>query len=442
MTMAEKPTVEGAPGLIWRPMKDQWEARWQARTDLIEKGFTPKSVRLWKGVTPTQAQAAYIADRCQFYQARMLVFGRGGIPQMQTGAYDGTLGSLIGCYQTDPDSTYGKLRWKTRQSYNGLCARIHADYGSLRVADLRARTVLRWHEAWSEGGKVAMGHSMVAMTRTLFSFGATMLEDGECARMSGVMSKMRFKMPKARTDHVSAEQATVVREAARAHGYFSIALTQALQFELMLRQGDVLGQWIPISEPGISMVHHKGQKWVVGLTWQELDDNMILRHVTSKRQKPIEFDLTLAPMVMEELRYVAQRTAWATSGSKAIMDGTAPMPPLPKTITRADLPATGPIVVCEINALPWRAYEFRRRWRTIARAVGIPDHVKNMDSRSGGATEASAAGAELDDVRIAMTHSQISQTVKYSRGDAGRVATVMKIRAASRNKGGTNGSET
>jgi hypothetical protein len=44
-------------------------------------------------------------------------------------------------------------------------------------------------------------------------------------------------------------------------------------------------------------------------------------------------------------------------------------------------PANGPIVVCEWSGLPWTAHEFRRWWRQIANAAGIPKTVFNMDSR-------------------------------------------------------------
>jgi hypothetical protein len=42
----------------------------------------------------------------------------------------------------------------------------------------------------------------------------------------------------------------------------SITLAQAFQFEVMLRQKDVIGEWAPGSEPGVSAVTHAGQKWL------------------------------------------------------------------------------------------------------------------------------------------------------------------------------------
>lgn len=441
MTTAEKPHVDDAPGLIWRPMKARWEARWQARTDLIERGFHPKSVRLWAGVELGDGEASRIADRCQQLQARMIAFSRGAeIPQ--TGHFDGTLAGLIACYQTDPDSGYRKLRYVTRQNYDSLANRLQAQYGDTRIEGLKARTFLRWHEGWTEGGKVAMGHSMVAMLRTLFSFGATIMEDDQCARVKGLLSDMRFGMSKPRTQHLTAEQARAICSTAHEYGFRSIALAQALQFELMLRQRDALGEWVPVGEPGISDIIHDDLKWLRGVRWEEIDENLILRHVTSKKQKEIEVDLKVPPMVMHELRYVAQDNGWRKFGAQSIYDGTAAEPPLPAIAARSDLPARGPVVVCEVTALPWRDFDFRRIWRKLARASGVPDSVFSMDSRAGGITEATDLGATLEDLRHAATHSQTSTTARYSRGSAEKTAKVMQLRASGRAKTGTNGSET
>jgi hypothetical protein len=84
-------------------------------------------------------------------------------------------------------------------------------------------------------------------------------------------------------------------------GWPSIALAQAFQFECTLRQKDVIGELVPLSEPGVSLVVIRNQKWLRGIVWQEIDQNLILKHVTSKKQKLTEVDLKLAPMVIEEL---------------------------------------------------------------------------------------------------------------------------------------------
>jgi len=75
----------------------------------------------------------------------------------------------------------------------------------------------------------------------------------------------------------------------------SIALAQAFQFELMLRQKDVIGEYVPIAEAGISDLQVDGLKWLRGIRWEEISEDLVLRHITSKRQKLIEISLRMRP---------------------------------------------------------------------------------------------------------------------------------------------------
>jgi hypothetical protein len=412
--MSKPAKVKDAPGLVWKKRANGvYEARWQARTDLVERGFTPKSERMWRDTgEPTEAEWNWISDRCRILQAEMLTWARGGLPN--TAAFTGTVRSLIECYQRDPDSSYRKLRYKSRVHYDSLLGLIAKDYGEEQLSMLKARTFLRWHERWSAGGKIAVAHAKIGMLRTMFGFGATILEDPECERLSGVLSHMRFQMPKARTAVLTDEQVVAVRAKAHESGARSIALAQAFQFECIFRQKDVIGEWVPMSEPGMSDVTHKGMKWLRGIRWEEIDQTMMLRHVTSKRQKEIEVNLRTRPMVIEELT--------ASFG----FDG-----------DRASLPASGPIVICEQTGVPWQNYNFRRDWRIFATAAGVPTTVRNMDSRAGAISEATDAGADLEHVRHAATHSNISMTQRYSRASSEKTEGVQMKRLAHRNKSRT-----
>lgn len=422
--MSIPPKVENAPGLTWRTRKVGWEARWQCRTDLAQRGFEPKTVRLGHFTEPpTRIEEMWIQDKCNALQAEMLVWGRGGLPQVSR--YDGTLASLIQCYATDKDSPIHKLRYASRRHYarlfdmlenvewehDGITRRA----GDTLIKDIKARTLLRWHEIWMDQGKVAMAHAVMAAVRILSGFGATILEDEECSRLSGVLSQMRFKSPKSRTVNLTAQQATDIRRVAHEQGAPSVALAQALQFDLTLRQKDVIGEWVPMSEPGISDTFYANNKWLRGLRWEEIDANLILRHVTSKRQKEITIDLKHAVMVMEEL---------------ALAYG--------KGFTRADLPANGPVIVSYLGR-PYDGQSFRWYWRKAATAAGVPAHIRNMDTRAGAITEATEAGVPLEHVRAAATHSDIGMTQKYSRGEQEKIASVMQKRAEFRkNKSGVN----
>lgn len=430
--MTDKPTPphlgQPAPGLVWRTRKDGWVATWQARTDITERGFKPKYVALWGGGTPNEIEAAEIATRCQHLQYEMLAWSRGvePPPEILPDHFTGSLKSLVHCYKTDPDSPFQKNRFHVRKNRSNMLARIVTRHGDTALSEIKARVLLTWHKDWShDGKKLATGSAFIGQLRALFSFGATLLEDPHCERLCGVMHKMRFTGTKHRVVSVTAEYANMVRTTAREHfGWHSIALGQAFQFEGTLRQKDVIGEIVPLSEPGVSAVIIEGQKWLRGIVWPEIDENLILRHITSKKQKLTEIDLKLAPMVMEELQLMAGNESLIVVNeiTKKV------------TVNRHLLPASGPVVICEITGLPWKDSEYRRKWRLIARMCGIPDNVWNMDSRSGAISEAIQAGVPMELVRHAAVHSDISQTSDYDRAQAEANAKSMRMRMENRKK--------
>jgi integrase len=88
-----------------------------------------------------------------------------------------------------------------------------------------------------------------------------------------------------------------------------------------------------------------------------------------------------------------------------------------------------------------RERSYRKWFRHIARAAGIPDTVWSMDSRAGGATEAEEAGATIDAIQGALTHSKKDSTLRYIRRNSAKIATVAEARgrkrAADEGGGGT-----
>lgn len=413
-----------APGLVWRKRKKGWAATWQARTDLVNRGYVPKSAFVWKGDEPNEVDRQHIANRCQQFQSEMLMWGRG--VELPANAFRGTLRSLIQCYRTDPDSPFQKNRYHVRVNRESMLRRIADRHGEEKLSDIKARILIAWHKDFSRDGKrLATGSRFIGQLRALFSFGATLIEDEDCERLCGVMHKMRFAGTKHRKTSLTAENANAIRAMARKEfGWYSIALGQALQFECTLRQKDVIGELVPLAEPGVSDIIVRNLKWLRGITWQEIDENLILRHITSKKQKLAEVDLKLAPMVIEELQILAgdRSLVLVNEITKRV------------TVNRHLLPASGPIMKCDITGLPWTGNEYRRKWRLVARKCGIPDEVQNMDSRSGAISEAIQAGAPMEFVRHAATHSDVSQTSDYDRGQAEATAKVMRLRVKNRGK--------
>jgi hypothetical protein len=326
-------------------------------------------------------------------------------PARESAGFGPRLADVIDAYQIDPLSSFHKQRYHVRQNHVGMLRRIRQRYGAVFLAEITGRTLIEWHGQWlGSENKVAIAHSMIGQLRTVFGFGFTLLADQQSERLSRVLSKLKFPMAGARSERITADQAEAVRMWAHIIGWHSIGLAQALQFELMLRQKDVIGEYVPLDEPGVSDIVWAGQKWIRGLRWSEIGDDLILRHITSKKQKPVEVDLRNSPMVMDELQYL-----------EAIIDPDEPM------------------IICESNGMPYSASEFRRKWRIVARYAGVPDNVFNMDSRSGGISEAFEAGVAPERIQKSATHSDLRMTSKYNRGDQLRAASeVQRGRATQR----------
>src|SRR5205085_2149074 len=104
-------------------------------------------VQLWLGRLadgPTKPEIEIIRERCNQLQSDMLAWEQAGAPAPAT--FDGTVASLINCYQTDKQSGYQKVRFGTRNTYDSLLKRIEQDLGSEQIANLDARRVMSAHE--------------------------------------------------------------------------------------------------------------------------------------------------------------------------------------------------------------------------------------------------------------------------------------------------------
>jgi hypothetical protein len=274
-----------------------------------------------------------------------------------------TLAELVDQYRTDPQSAFSKLSYGVRTKHARLLARIVREHGGRNLQTIRPRDLVAWHRVWLGDGKIAIAHALITRLRAVFRFGATILEDGECRRIVNALAEMRFETPLSRHQPMSSEQAKAIRVKARAwFGWDSIALAQALQFELGLSQKDVIGEWVPVDEAGVSDVRRRPgtreEKWLSGLRWSDIDEEFILRHAAGTRR--LEIDLKKARMVMEELALTSET-------------------PIAK-LTRTHLPVSGPVIICEINGWPYSTAEFRRKWRLVADRAGIPKNITNKDS--------------------------------------------------------------
>jgi hypothetical protein len=163
-----------------------------------------------------------------------------------------------------------------------------------------------------------------------------------------------------------------------------VALGVAAQFELTIRQVDVIGAWEKLdqAEPvEASAIVRPGRIWRPGLRFEDLAAGR-LDLETSKNQGRAVFDVTAYALFQQAL---------------------------------AAVPATdryGPLVTDE-GGRPVKRRYYLALYRDVADAAGVPRAVWNMHARHGGATEAQAAGVALQDIAEHAQHTDINTTRKH-----------------------------
>lgn len=196
-----------------------------------------------------------------------------------------------------------------------------------------------------------------------------------------------------------------------------MAIGVAAQFDLLLRQRDIIGER-PQTQADLEKAIRRGaarcdggdRPWTGFFTWENIP-GWIWRTRTSKSKyrAAAKFDLSQYGLLFPLLEAV----------------------PIEQR--------RGPIVKGE-HGLPVRVRSYVRWFRTIADAAGIPAEVWNMDARAGGATEAEEAGVDRKPVSNALTHTNVVTTGRYIRDTSAAIATVAAARSKKRAaEGGGNG---
>lgn len=399
---------------------------WVARGDIVDRGYSLKSQRLWppsnsKRAEPDPDEWNAIASICGKNQTEMLEWANEGQPGANftrswdpRAVFNGTLGSMIDIYQKDPDSPFQQLRVGPRRNYISNQKTLKAGAGLAKIAELDFRAFLRMHERFclpaADGGKQrpARGYAMMQQMRLVLSFGVLCKLPG-CKDARDTLSEMTFDVPRRRKSIVNAQQCALVRQEAHRIGLHSVALVQGFEWGLGCRQKDIIGEMVPMSEPGLSRVHYNNKKWLYGADWNEIDAEFYFEHRISKSLrgrdaiadpdagKVKRWNLRSYPAIMEELALMAGCTA--------------------VELRRDMFPASGPVAVCEENGRPWTSTLFGLRWREIATAVGVPTNVQNRDTRAGVASELDALGAPRRATATALGHDKEETTGIYTRAD-------------------------
>ena len=402
--------IRVAPGLKRKSNGDgTFRYYWQARTDLVKKGYRPSSVRLH--YAETAEGLAQRAARCHILWAEMLAWAANdGV--LAARGYDGSIGSLCNQFQIHDASPY-KLRakWNTQRLYDQCIKIICNTVGARALRELLGPDFTRWHTKWGDPSaegrprRLTRAKHCMDTVRRVVSFGVT-LGYADRARADGILGKMRFQMPKSRLSKLTLEQVGKIRSAAHDIGLGSIALAQTIQFELAMRQKDVIGEWVP-REGASGGITHKNTFWTGGMVWSDIDADMILRKTHVKTGFTVEHDLGLYPDILHEIDLV--------DPSRRV----------------------GPMIISEATGEPYKHRTFTQTWRRVADVAGLPKGVWNMDSRSGAISEAYDAGADEISVMKHAGHKNRQTSAKYNRGSLEQTSRVARFRMAKRTKNET-----
>jgi integrase len=396
-------TKTKAPGLIW----DRGAPIWRATRAAIKAGFPTKRVNL-KIFADNEATLVARCHRLTVEQNDWLAGRHGRDP-----LFDGTVRSVINFWQTEPTSPYHAIEASSRHPYDIYARMIVATVGARRVDALDGRDLRRWHAEWSapveQGGKprVAAARMAIIVLKNALTFAATCRKPG-CAELRDILGKVRFAGPRPRTEAPTAAEIIAARKAAHELGHAAAALAYALQFEGAMRQWDVVGKWVPLSDKKPSSIIDGTSKWI-GPTWSQIDANLILRYSPAKTQftsgAAVTLDLSLMPMVIEELAKV------------------------PAEARR------GPLIVNPRTSLPYRNWYYGEVWRRVRKIADIRKEIWNRDLRAAGVTEGRQAGAPTDDLAKQAGHANKRTTAKvYDRDRLEAARRVAQARVAHRGK--------
>jgi hypothetical protein len=393
-------------------------------------GFPDKCIAL-----PPGADMDMLAALCHEHTARLLSYLDGLNSDNPTpedaehqrnaalmATYNGTVAAAINVYRNHTFSNFNKVKHNSRKSYERDLRLIESTVGRRLVRNLTVLDCQHWYNEWSkpaaEGGpeRIERAHNAVSQFRTVIYFLAA-LRKQDCKTLAGELEKVKFEKGGARQEELTYSQAAAFIKTALEFGHkgimpadrcLSLAIGTAAQFELMLRQMDIIGEWARKGATrklpaGIATLEHGSDIWAGYFTWEHIPGwRWRMRTSKSKYRSPAQFDLTKYGMLMPLLDAVPHESR------------------------------TGAIIKGE-KGLPIRQSMYGRWWREIARTAGIPDAVWNMDARAGGVTEADESGAPIEAIQVAASHSDKIMTLRYiRRGHSRKIEQVAEARAALR----------
>ncbi|MCW5690800.1 MAG: hypothetical protein KIT48_00390 [Pseudolabrys sp.] len=395
-----------APGLKCVRRRRTTDLYWACDEGEEFSAYKPRSVRIHVNTSATEAHDVdralqAIEDICRREQGAMLSWADGHRADRERLAprFDGTMGSLIALCRSDPESGYQDLKSNTKASYDEAFKVVTETIGSRRLDCIHSkwfRTCYRnWRAPASVGGpeRLRRAYYAIQVVRVALDYG---VQSGlpNCQRLRDGMSKIRFAKNAPREEAMTYSQAVAIVDRCLRSNDISMALCQAVQWDTMMRQKDTIGEWRP--EPACYQLKpgeiRRGQRVWSGLTIDKLEPGATLVVRTTKTAQPVVHLISECHLILRCLPYV---------------DRSAPHAP----------------VAVNSHGTPWADHRsFGKAWRSYADRCGVPQTVRNMDSRAGGITEASAGGASDDDLATQAGQADKSTTRRIYKRQAVEVS--------------------
>jgi hypothetical protein len=372
---------------------------WTATPAAVRAGYTPKTVNL-----SMLTDEVEVSSRCRILNAEMLAWLSG---QKERGIVTGPKGSvkwLCEKFEVDEFSPVRTKRAATQAFYARYLKVIKANVGGRVIAQLTGEDVRRWFAQWKEKHGQRSAKACIQTLRRAVKYGCEIGHDPSM-RFERMLAAMRFETPPARSDRATAEMAASFIAKANEMDRPMVALAVMIQWEIGLRQKDVIGEWVArnINDQAGGITDGRW-RWQWGLTWGDIGADWTLRKPTSKSngRKVVSVDLKLIPDLLAALQAIPKERR------------------------------TGPIILDEAAGRPYKASHYQHTFRHIADKAGWPTKVWNMDTRAGAITEASEAGANPHDLMNFAGHTQLSTTQGYIREGSEKSGRVVQIRQAIR----------
>jgi hypothetical protein len=380
-----------------------------------------------------RAEVEQINELCAGYTARLIAWiheqgkiaAAEGTQETRT-RYDGTVRSGCRIFQEHKLSPFNtRFKFNTQKTCISFLKLIEATAGHHMFRNVTVPLVQSWYEDWrapdfnGDDEHVKRAHEGVSTLRQVVYFLTAMRKYDGVSKLAAELQLVQFEKPQARTQEITYEQAVAFCKAAEqlaaigkmpAERALHMQIGVMSQFDLMLREKDVIGEWAPAGAkrrlpPSITVLDRGAEAWAGYYTWENLHGwRWIMRTSKSRFREIGDFQLENYSLLF----------------------------PLLERVPHSE--RTGAIVKGE-HGLPMRARSYSNWFREIAIIAKLPRDVWKMDGRAGGAGEAKRSGAKLDDIQDALTHKTPAMTRRYIRsGRADGIAAVASARAASRPK--------